>query len=81
MVPSDPAANPTCNPSSLAPRGVVLGWSSNVQLLNNGTFQFSEEKFTFAPLVAPEQQELVSQCSALQQLGSGQGVCTCGTGD
>jgi len=81
MVPSDPAANPTCNPSSLAPRGVVLGWSSNVQLLNNGTFQISEEKFSFAPLVGAEQQELASQCGALQQLGSGQGVCTCGTGD
>jgi uncharacterized protein YjdB len=81
MVPSDPSVNPQCNPASLAPKGVVLGWGSNVQVLNNSTFQFTESRFSPAPLTRAEQQELVSQCAFLQQLGSGQGVCSCGTGD
>ncbi len=81
MVPSDPSVNPQCNPASLAPKGVVLGWGSNVQVLNNSTFQFTESRFNPAPLTPAEQQELVSQCAFLQQLGSGQGICSCGTGD
>ena len=82
MVPADLSSNPTCNPASITPKGVILGWGSNIQVLNNSTFQFTETKFTPVPLSRAEQQlELVSQCAFLQQLGSGHGICSCGTGD
>ena len=81
IVPSDPSSNPQCNPGSLSPSGVILGWGSNVQALSDGTFQITETKFDLAPLSDGESNALVGECSSLMKLGSGQGVCSCGTGD
>jgi hypothetical protein len=33
-----------------------------------------------APLGTSEEQVLASECSMIQQLGSGAGACTCGSG-
>ncbi len=81
VVPSDLGQNPQCDPGSLAPSGVILGWESNVQVLSDGTFQVTETKFEMAPLSDGETTNLVSECNFLKQLGSGNGICTCGTGD
>ncbi len=81
IVPSDLGQNPQCDPGSLTPAGVILGWGSNVQLLSDGTFQVTETKFEMAPLSDGETTSLVSECNFLKQAGSGQGICSCGSGD
>ena len=45
-----------------------------------GTF-LTEEEFTPEPLNKAEIQNLASQCSAIELVGSGTGICTCGIGD
>jgi Bacterial Ig-like domain (group 2) len=81
VVPSDLGQNPQCDPGSLAPAGVILGWGSNVQVLSDGTFQVTETKFKMAPLNDGETTNLVSECNFLKQAGSGKGICSCGSGD
>jgi len=81
VVPSDAASNPSCNPESLTPSGVVLGWGTNSQILSDKTSQLTENKFSLATLSDGESNDLAAQCTFLHQLGSGQGICTCGTGD
>lgn len=81
VVPSDIVQNPLCDPSTLSPTGIILGWGSNVQLAPGGTFQMTETKFEMAPLSDGESSSLAAQCSFAKQLGSGKGICSCGTGD
>lgn len=81
VLPSDPAQNPQCDPGSLTPTGVVLGWGSNVQVLPDGTFQATETKFEMSPLSDGDASTLVGECNFLKQQGSGAGICSCGTGD
>jgi hypothetical protein len=80
IVPSDSLSNPLCEPGSLTPAGVIQGWGSNVQATPGGTPQITETKFEFAPLSDGESNALASDCNALRQLGSGQGICSCGSG-
>jgi len=81
VVPSDIAQNPICDPSSLAPTGVLLGWGNNVQILPDGNFQATETKFEMSPLSDGETSNLTGECAFIKQAGSGAGTCSCGTGD
>jgi hypothetical protein len=81
IVPSEVTQGSLCDPGTLTPTGVILGWGSNVQAFPDGTFQTSETKLDLAPLSDGEAAALVSECNYLRTLGSGQGVCTCGNGD
>jgi hypothetical protein len=80
IVSSDPAQNPQCNPGSLAPAGEILAWGTNVQA-SNGQYQVTEETFATSALNGTQSSVLATECSMLENLGSGQGICTCGTGD
>ena len=80
VVSSDPTQNPQCNPGSLAPTGIIVGWETNAQPNGDGTFQETETSFTQVPL-GGEGTILQNECSYLKQLGSGAGICTCGSGD
>jgi len=80
IVSSDPTSNPTCNPGSLAPAGAILGWETNAQPTGGGTFQETETSLSQVPL-GGEGTFLENECSYLMQLGSGKGVCSCGTGN
>jgi uncharacterized protein YjdB len=81
IVPSNVTQESPCDPGSVTPTGVILGWGSNVQAFPDGTFQISETKLELAPLSDGEASALVSECNYLRNLGSGQGVCSCGSGD
>jgi hypothetical protein len=81
VVPADPGTNQQCDPTSITPDGVILGWGTNVQPAGGGTFQVTEETMEQVPLSNAEETVLVNECSFAQQLGSGKGVCSCGTGD
>jgi hypothetical protein len=79
VVSSDPTQNPQCDPGSLAPTGVIVGWETNAQPTGGGTFQETETSFAQVPL-GGEAMFLENLCSYLKQLGSGAGICSCGTG-
>jgi uncharacterized protein YjdB len=80
IVSSDPAQNPKCDAGSLAPAGEVIAWGTNVQV-SSGQYFVTEEKFATSDLNGTQSAVLATECSMLEKLGSGQGVCTCGTGD
>ena len=75
-----------CNETAPAPIPQLLAWSSHVQQPVTGTFVTTEDAFQFAPLTrggtsATTELEFLGQtCSFVQYLGSGKGVCKCGSG-
>jgi hypothetical protein len=70
-----------CNAGSITPAATLVGWETNTQVGPPGNYQVSEVPFESSPLVPTEAQVLAGECSMLQQLGSGAGTCTCGTGN
>ena len=80
VISSDPTANPTCNAASLAPLGQINAWGTNVQNAGNGAYQVTESTFARSALTNAKAAYLSGLCSYMQQLGSGSGVCSCGTG-
>ncbi|MGH9529025.1 MAG: Ig-like domain-containing protein [Terriglobales bacterium] len=77
---SDLAGNPKCNPASVTPDGSLTIWATHIQAITMGTPPADGGGSQSTPAGnAPV--SVQSQCQALQRLGSGQGVCTCGTGD
>ena len=77
VVPSDPAQNPQCDPVASAPTGVILAWGMNAQVPGATT----ETEYAMVPLSDGEETILVNLCSFVKQLGGGQGICSCGSGD
>jgi hypothetical protein len=80
VVSSDPKQNPQCNPGKLNPTGQIVGWGTNVQG-GNGNYEVTESAFENSALSNTQATVLATECGMLEQLGSGQGTCTCGTGD
>jgi hypothetical protein len=81
IVPSDPTQNPQCNAGFLTPTSELEGWATHDEPAGGGTFQATEASFIPVQLSAGEASYLANLCGYAQQLGSGHGVCTCGTGD
>ncbi len=80
VVPSDAAQYPQCDASSITPSGEIQGWGTDAQL-SGGTVQVTENPFDLVPLNNSEATLLSNLCGYLKQLGSGKGICSCGTGD
>ena|SRR5208282_2091852 len=80
IVASDVGQNGQCNAGSLTPNGVLVGWATSVQG-SQGSYQVTEATSGQAPLSTSEAIVLPTECSVVQQLGSGQGICTCGSGN
>ena len=81
VVSSDLTSNPQCDPISLTPSGLILAWGTNVRDRGDGTSQFVETEFARVPLATIESTALANSCSAVQKLGGGHGVCSCGRGN
>jgi len=81
IISSDISANPSCDASSLAPSGELVAWETNVQGGDPSTAAITETTYDSVPLSSANQAYLQSLCGFLENLGSGQGVCSCGTGD
>jgi len=64
-------------PTGLTPTPAVRAWSTHLQ--NNGTL--TETGSADATLSANEVSRLKRECYAVKLVGSGHGVCSCGTGD
>ncbi len=65
-------------PTSLNSVSAVRSWATHIQ---NSNFAVTETGSQDATLSATEQIALAGQCKAIQIVGSGKGVCSCGTGD
>jgi hypothetical protein len=79
IVPATPQGG-ICNAASTNPNSLILGWETNVQGASS-YYQLTEAPLTIVPINSSQAQNLANLCSAMQQLGSGSGTCTCGTGD
>lgn len=80
IVPATPGPGNQCNAGSPTPNSLLVGWGTNVQSAKP-PYQITEIPATLGPLSSSEAQVLATDCAMLQQLGSGSGVCSCGTGD
>jgi hypothetical protein len=80
LVAADQASNASCNASGMTPAGTVLAWSTHLPQSKSGLMSSAEEPFSNSPLSATLSSALQAQCSFVQQLGSGQGLCSCGGG-
>jgi len=70
----------TCgDPAKAKPAPELSAWATHPQ--GTDAFFLTEEEFTPVPLAAAALKDLQSECAALELIGSGHGICTCGTGD
>lgn len=71
-----------CDPTSnVTPVPALRSWSTHVQDHEVGGYPVTESTFTKATLSATELSILQADCYFANRLGSGQGTCTCGSGD
>jgi len=80
VVPATPGQNGICDPGSPSPNSMLTGWETNVQG-TTGAYQLTEIPLGTVPLASVQAQVLATQCSVLERLGEGKGVCSCGSGD
>jgi len=75
--------NSPCNPGApMDPEPALRAWASHIQNKVGTAYPETETAFTDATLSETEFVfNLEEQCSFVQRLGSGHGVCSCGTGD
>lgn len=78
MVTADPASDGSCNAASASPDGLGLAWLNHTQTLAHALVS-SEEPLSLTPLTSALSANLQAQCLFVQQLGSGQGTCSCGS--
>jgi len=81
VVPSDIGSNPQCNAASLTPTGALAGSETNDQDDGDGTFQVTESSFASAPLNSVVESSFAELCSFIETMGSGSGICSCGSGE
>ena len=74
---------PTCNPTAISVVNSTAGlvaWQGQVEQPTNGAFVTAVTQYAPATFTVQEANFLGQTCSFVQYLGSGKGVCTCGTG-
>jgi Bacterial Ig-like domain (group 2) len=69
-----------CNAASVTPAGNVVAWATHLPQSKSGAISSAEVPFSSSALGTAQSSSLQAQCSFIQQLGSGQGLCGCGTG-
>jgi hypothetical protein len=74
--------NSPCDPTvNVTPRANLRAWATHVQNAVGTAFPITETEFSDSTLGATELANLQAQCAFVNILGSGQGICSCGTGD
>ena len=78
--------NSPCDPTSnVAPKANLRSWATHTQNFvtngNQASWPITETEFSDSALGATELANLQAQCAFVGILGSGQGICSCGTGD
>jgi hypothetical protein len=72
--PCEPSANVTPYPS-------LRAWGTHIQNKVGSAYPITETEFQAATLSAGELSSLQADCYFVERLGSGHGICSCGTGD
>jgi hypothetical protein len=80
LVSADYTSNLSCNASAATPAGTVIAWSTHLPQSPSGQMSSAEVPFSNSVLSNTLSTALQAQCSFIQQLGSGQGLCSCGSG-
>jgi hypothetical protein len=62
---------------TLVSGGEIQGWATHIQ---NSNFTVTETTSQVSNLSAAEESKLAKQCGAIVAVGSGKGICSCGTG-
>ncbi len=76
------AAAPTngkCPPPStilLVPDGEIQAWATHIQSSTNALTETTSQVSSFS---SNEEKKLAMQCGAIRAVGSGKGICSCGT--
>jgi hypothetical protein len=74
--------NSPCDPTSnVTPTSNLRVWVTHIQNPVGGSYPITETESSDSRLGATELANLQAQCAFIGILGSGHGVCTCGTGD
>lgn len=74
--------NSPCDPTSnVAPTPNLRVWVTHVQNPVGTAYPISETESSDSTLGATELANLQAQCAFINILGSGSGICSCGTGD
>ena len=72
---------PACDPTAInIPVDGLVAWQGQVEQPTTGAFVTAITQYAPATLTPQESTFLGQACSFVQYLGSGKGVCTCGTG-
>lgn len=75
-------SNKTCpiptTAANLVPTPAVRAWATHIQ---NSNFTITETSSQDATLSSAEETALETQCRSIHNVGSGAGICSCGTGD
>jgi hypothetical protein len=64
--------------SNLVPTPAVRAWATHIQ---NSNYTITEGASQDATLSSTEEANLERECNAIHSVGSGAGLCSCGTGD
>ncbi len=71
-----------CDPTAaVSPTANLRAWATHVQNPVGTAYPITETEFSASTLGATELANLEAQCAFISILGSGAGICSCGTGD
>jgi hypothetical protein len=74
--------NSPCDPTSnVTPTPNLRVWNTHIQNPVGAAYPITETESSDSTLGATELANLQAQCAFINILGSGQGICSCGTGD
>src|ERR1035437_2675722 len=74
--------NSPCDPTAnVSPKANLRAWATHIQNPVGAAYPITETEFSDSTLGATELANLQAQCAFIGILGSGHGLCTCGTGD
>jgi hypothetical protein len=74
--------NSPCDPTAnVAPTPNLRSWTTHIQNKVGTAYPITETEDSNSALGATELANLQAQCAFVNILGSGHGICTCGTGD
>src|ERR1700752_2522407 len=74
--------NSPCDPTSnVTPKANLRVWVTHIQNAVGTAWPITETESSDSTLGATELANLQAQCAFINILGSGQGICSCGTGD
>ena len=74
--------NSPCDPTSnVTPKANLRAWVTHIQNAVGTAWPITETEYSDSTLGATELANLQAQCAFVNILGSGHGICSCGTGD